>query len=210
MSNNNAIPSFEPSGSRSTVQARRVSSRRIPKSWVIAAILFYCASVITVGLLSGLLPRRTQHITILATATPSITTTQDPFACIEDECIPRLSSNLTVDSYELEYMYNNTNQTIAQGKVTIEFTLNQQIKQLIYHSKRLLNLEEPEIYEDDVYRSVLMRLYTPNDYISLRLTSNDLFTSNKYRLVQRFNVNLTDGNVGFYRNIFKDGNETMQ
>jgi hypothetical protein len=210
MSNNDAIRSFQESEPRSTGETKRSRSRRIPKSWIIAAILFYCASVVTVGLLAGLLPRRTQHINILATATPSMTTAPDPSKCIDDECEPRLSSDLIVDSYELEYMYNNTNQTTVQGKVTIEFTLKQPIKQLIYHSKGMLELEVPEIYENGACRSVLMRLYPLNDYISLLRTTNTLFAANNYKLVQKFNVNLTDGNVGFYQNVFKDGNETTQ
>ncbi len=185
------------------------SSRRTPKSWIITALLFYCASVVTVGLLSGLLPRRTQHVSILGTATQP-TTTSNPLTCIDDECNPRLLSNLTVDYYELEYMYNTTEQTTVQGQVTIEFTLHQPIRQLIYHSKRMLALEPPILVGGEVNRSVSMKLYVPNDYISLRLTTNDLFELNKYKLVQRFVIDLTDGTEGFYQTIFQDGNETMQ
>jgi len=195
----------------STEGSKRSRSCPIPKSWIIAAVLFYCASVVTVGLLAGLLPRRTQHITIYGTPTAtSITTTADPTICIDDECNPRLLSNLTVHNYQLEYIYNNTDQTTAQGNVTIEFTLNQPITQLIYHSKRLV-LGDPDIIEveGNVYHSVSMRLYAPNDYISLRLSTNTPFPANRYKLVQAFVVNLTDGNVGFYQNIFKDGNETQ-
>jgi hypothetical protein len=139
-----------------------------------------------------------------------MSTTPDPSVCIDDECNPRLASDLIVHTYELEYWYNNTEQTTVQGKVTIDFTLQKPIKQLIYHAKRLLDLEPPTIHADDVSLTVSMRLYTPNDYISLRLTTNELFKQNTYKLIQRFTVNLTDGNVGFYQNIFKDGNETMQ
>jgi hypothetical protein len=213
--------------------ARFKSLRSLPKSWIIAAVIFYCASVITVGLLAGLLPRRTQHITILATptqitgtstgvttsipgtstsittTTETITTTQDPSKCIDDECNPRLSSDIIVDSYELEYIYNDTQQSIVQGQVTIEFTLKQPVKQLIYHSKRMITLEEPALFEDNVYLIVSMRKYLPNDYISLRLSTNTLFAPNRYRLIQKFSVSLTDGNVGFYESVFKDVNGTM-
>jgi hypothetical protein len=220
MASNSGTLTFELGETRSSGGNTRFKSlRSIPKSWIIAALIFYCASVITVGLLAGLLPRRTQHITILATptqitatstsVTTPLTTTQDPSGCIDDECNPRLSSDLIVDSYELEYMYNDTRQTTVQGQVTIEFTLKQPVKQLIYHSKRMVKLEEPALFEDNVYMIVSMRKYTPNDYISLRLSSNSLFAPNRYRLVQKFIVSLTDGNSGFYQNIFKDGNETM-
>lgn len=190
------------------------SSRRIPKSWIIVAVLFYCASVITVGLLAGLLPRRIQHITILATPTadtPTTTTAPDPTACIEDECSPRLVSDLLVHTYELEYLYNDTEQTTAQGQVTINFTLKQPVIQLIYHAKRLLDLETPMIMQDGVHQHISMRLYPPNDYISLRLTSNASFVEDvQYQLTQKFTVNLTDGNVGFYQNVFKDGDGAMK
>jgi hypothetical protein len=194
----------------STEGSKRSRSCPIPKLWIIAAVLFYCASVVTVGLLAGLLPRRTQRITIYGTSTAtSITTTEGPALCIDDECNPRLLSKLIVHNYQLEYIYNNTEQSTAQGKVTIEFELKEQIAQLIYHSKRMVELENPAIFEDGVYRSVLMRLYAPNDYISLRLSTNTPFPANRYKLVQAFVVNLTDGNVGFYQNIFKDGNKTQ-
>jgi len=214
MGDNDEIPCFEIIESSNILENRHSSSSsRIPKSWIIAALLFYVASVVTVGLLSGLLPRRIQHITILATPTPSISNTTlspDPSQCIDDECNPRLLSDIIVEKYQLEYLYNNTNQTTIQGEVIIEFILKQPIKQLIYHSKRMLKLESPELYEDNVCRTVLMRLYKPNDYISLYRTSNDSFSPNKYILKQKFLVNLIDGNVGFYQNIYKDGNDINQ
>lgn len=207
--------SFELSESGSVRGTRYAPSRRIPKSWIIIAVLFYCASVTTVGLLAGFLPRRTRHITILATPTPtptstSITTTEDPSICIDDECNPRLLSDLIIENYELEYMYNNSEQTILQGQVIINFQLKQPIKQLIYHSKRMSKLENPALYEDGVYRLISMRQYLPNDYISLRLLNNNSFAPNKYKLVQKFLVDVADGNVGFYQNIFKDGNQITQ
>ncbi|CAF4416016.1 unnamed protein product, partial [Adineta steineri] len=56
---------------------------------------------------------------------------------------------------------------------------------------------------------VTMRIYSPNDYISLQSLSNDsLFTPNRYSLKQRFIVNLTDGSIGFYQSAFKLGNGT--
>jgi len=195
--------------SNGTATKRFKTLRSLPRSWIIAGVIFYCASVITVGLLAGLLPRRTQTITVLATPTPIITTTQDPSLCVEDECNPRLLSDLLVHSYELEYMYNDTTQTNVQGQVTIEFTLKQPVRQLIYHSKRMITLEEPALYEDGVNRLVSMRKYIPNDYISLRPLTNSSFPANRYRLIQKFVISLIDGNSGFYQSIFKDGNETM-
>ncbi|CAF1247472.1 unnamed protein product [Rotaria sordida] len=195
------------------------SLRSLPKSWIIVAVIFYCASVLTVGLLAGLLPRRTQHITIMATPTPippnmttTITTTvitQDPSQCIEDECNPRLLSDLIVHSYELEYICNDIRHTTADGQVTIEFTLKQPIKQLIYHSKGMIQLEEPALFEDGIYRIVTMKQYIPNDYISLRQSTGSLFAPNRYKLVQKFVISLTGTSVGFYQNFFKDKNETM-
>jgi len=196
--------------STGTATKRFKTLRSLPRSWIIAGVIFYCASVITVGLLAGLLPRRTQTITVVATPTPIITTTtQDPSLCVEDECNPRLLSDLLVHSYELEYMYNDTTQTNVQGQVIIEFTLKQPIRQLIYHSKRMITLEEPALYEDGVNRLVSMRKYVPNDYISLRPLTNSSFPANRYRLIQKFVISLIDGNSGFYQSIFKDGNETM-
>jgi hypothetical protein len=201
--------------STGTATKRFKTLRSLPRSWIIAGVIFYCASVITVGLLAGLLPRRTQTITVLATPTQiittgtPITTTQDPSLCVEDECNPRLLTDLLVDSYELEYMYNDTKQTNVQGQVIIEFTLNQPVRQLIYHSKRMITLEEPALYENGVNRLVSMRKYVPNDYISLRPLTNSSFPAKRYRLIQKFVISLIDGNSGFYQSIFKDGNETM-
>lgn len=187
------------------------SSRRIPKSWIIAAVLFYIASVVTVGLLAGLLPKRTQHITYIGTPTADTpTTTESPLPCVNDECNPRLQSDLTVHKYTLEYFFNNTQQTTVQGQVTIDFTLKQSIQQLIYHGKRFLDLETPLLLEDNVTHLVSMKFYPPNDYIVLQSLSNELFPENTYTLIQKFTVNLADGNVGFYQNIYQDGNETNQ
>ena len=225
MASNTSPTTLQLDEPRSTRGNKRLTSlRSLPKSWIIAAVLFYCASVITVGLLAGLLPRRTQQITILATPTqitgtstvtttqtpsPSTTITPHPSNCIDDECNPRLLSDLFVHSYDLEYMYNSSRQTTVQGQVTIDFTLKQPVKQLIYHSKRMVTLEEPALFEDGLYLIVSMRKYSPNDYISLRLVSNSSFAPNRYKLVQKFVVSLTDGNNGFYQSVFKDGNGTM-
>jgi len=209
MASSNVTPPFELGESKSIERSRRFKARRIPKSWIIAALLFYLASLVTAGLLAGFLPRRTQNISILGTPTSTSTTTaEDPSICLEDECNPRLLTDIIVHNYTLEYMYNSTEQTTVQGQVTIEFTLIQPVKQLIYHSKRMLRLENPVLFEAGVYRSVLMRQYLPNDYISIRLPSNELFAPNQYKLVQSFAVNLTDGNLGFYQTIFNDGHET--
>ncbi|CAF1192609.1 unnamed protein product [Adineta steineri] len=229
-SKNNTSPSImigETRTSSSSGNKRFGSLRNLPKSWLIAAIIFYCASVITVGLLAGLLPRRTQHITILATPTQSVTTTtpsiitpattttttltstHEPSICIEDECNPRLSNDLIVHNYTLQYLYNDTTQTHVQGVVIIEFTLKQPMKQIIYHSKRMIELEEPALYENGIYQFVSMKKYIPHDYISLRLMANASFPSNRYKLEQKFVVSLTDGNTGFYQSIFQDGDETM-
>ena len=183
-------------------------SRRTPKSWIFAVLLFYCASVVTVGLLAGFLPRRTERIKYIGTPTQPAPVTPDPANCIADECNLRLASNITVHTYDLEYRYNSTTDTTVQGRVTIDFTLYEPIVQLIYHGKRLLNLEPPSLIEDNECRMISMRQYIPNDYISLRLTTNGAFKPTRYKLTQRFTVNITDGNVGFYQNIFKDGNET--
>ena len=142
-------------------------------------------------------------------STKTIGSTASPIQCIDDECQPRLLSNIQVHSYELKYLYKNVDDTTAEGEVTIDFTLKQPTTQLIYHAKRLLNLSEPRLYEDGVYRPVSMRLYTPNDYVSLRsLTENRIFTTNRYELKQNFVVNLIDNNVGFYQGTFNQGNGT--
>lgn len=189
------------------------SLSKIPRSWLIAAVAFYCASVITVGLLAGLVPQRTQYITIYGTLAPPnsttiapITTTRDTHVCIDDECNPRLSNDLTVDSYDIEYIYNDTTQTTVEGQVTIQFTLKKPAKQLIYHAQGMDKLEEPALFEDEVYRFINMRTYVPNDYISLNLTTGGLFASNRYKLVQKFIVKLNNNFAGFYESVFPDNN----
>lgn len=173
--------------------------------------IFYSISLIT----AGILPQTTQEINELTTISQVIESTTDDknfdvSDCIEDECNPRLTSNLEVHSYELEYTYNNTNDTIVQGYVIIDFTLKEPVNQLIYHAKRMIEIDEPLLYEDGINRLVTMRKYSPNDYISLRLSSNDSqFTPNKYILKQKFVVSLIDGHVGFYQSIYHDGNGTM-
>jgi hypothetical protein len=173
--------------------------------WIIAGVLFYCISLSS----AGLLPEQIQEINELATISQIVANTNS-LECIEDECNPRLASNIEVHRYELEYIYNNTNDTTVQGHVTIFFTLKEPINQLIYHAKRMVELDEPLLYEDDINRLVTMRKYPPNDYISLRLvTKNSSFTPNRYRLKQNFVVSLIDGHVGFYQSIYNDGNGTM-
>jgi hypothetical protein len=175
-------------------------------SWIIVGVIFYFISLIT----AGLVPLQTQEIDELTTIS-QITTTKkfQSLECIEDECNPRLSSNLEVHSYELEYIYNNTNDTTAQGYVTIDFTLKESINQLIYHAKRMVELDEPLLYEDGINRPVTMRKYPPNEYISLRLVSNNSqFTPNQYTLKQKFVVNLIDGHVGFYQSVYNDDDGT--
>jgi hypothetical protein len=212
---NNGAPSPSELNESANVKIVRSSKsqRRIPISWIIVAVLFYWASVITVGLLAGLLPRRVHHITIYATPPPDppATTPPDPSACDGDECNPRLVSDLMVESYDLEYSYTSIEQTTAQGQVKIHFNLKQPVQQLIYHAKRLLNVQAPMLIQDGVHQHVSMRGYPPNDYLSLRLMDNKPFVEDVlYSLTQNFTVNLTDGNVGFYQNVFKDGGEEMK
>ena len=155
------------------------------------------------------------YSTSLTTAGPVLETTPahetlDLGECIADECKPRLSSHVEVHSYELEYRYNSTNDTVVQGHVTIDFTLREPIDQLIYHAKRMVELHDVVLYEDGVHRLVTMRTYPPNDYISLRLVEqNASFAPNRYRIKQKFAVSLIDGNVGFYQGIYNDGNGTV-
>lgn len=253
MASNSIISSFQVD--EPTKQKRDTcfkALRKLPRPVIIAGVIFYIASVLIVGLLAGLLPRRTQQVIVLSTstltstvqstttittATTTITTntntntdtaittittamittsttttatSQDPSICIEDECNPRLSSDIIVQSYELEYICNDTKQTAAQGRVTIKFTLRQPTKQIIYHAKGMIALEEPALFEDELYRVILMREYTPNDYISIRLSSDSLFAPNRYTLVQKFITNLIDGNVGFYQSTFNDKDDTTQ
>ena len=210
--------------------------RRLPRSYIIAAVIFYVASLLTVGLMAGLIPKRTQYVTIVVTATPPVSTTEinpstsatttttatmtmttstttgttvttttvHPSDCQEDECFPRLQSDLIVQSYQLEYRYSSSEQTAIPATVTIDFTLKQPVKQLIYHAKRLAKLEEPALFENNVNRLVRMRTYAPNDYVTLTLTSDARFPPNQYRLIQNFMVNVTDGNAGFYQSFFQD------
>lgn len=142
--------------------------------------------------------------------TLSSTTSQSSSAileCIEDECNPRLQSNIEVHIYELEYTCYSMNDTTVQGSVVIDFTLREPINQLIYHAKRMVSLEPPELYEDGINLPVTMQEYLPNDYLSLRLlTHNTTFSPNRYQLKQKFVVNLTDGNIGFYQSVYNDGN----
>jgi hypothetical protein len=177
-------------------------------SWIIAGVIFYCISLI----IAGLIPLQTQEIDELTTIS-EITTTKkfQSLECIEDECNPRLSSNLEVHSYELEYIYNNTNDTTVQGYVTIDFTLKESTNQLIYHAKRMVELDEPLLYEDGINRPVIMRKYPSNEYISLRLVStNSQFTPNRYRLKQKFVISLIDGHVGFYQSVYNDDDGTTE
>ena len=175
-------------------------------SWIIPGVVLYCASLI----IAGFIPLPTEEVNVLETSTLLLTTKKTNLVeCIEDECNQRLTSHLEVHSYELEYIYNNTNQTTIQGHVTITFTLQEPIDQLIYHAKRMVRLDEPIIYEDGINRLVTMRKYSPHDYISLRLKANNSqFAPNEYILKQKFVVSLIDGGVGFYQSIFKDGNGT--
>ncbi|CAF1318772.1 unnamed protein product [Adineta ricciae] len=187
---------------------RRISSlRQLPKSWIIIAIVFYCASLVTVGLLAGLLPRRIQYITVLETSSLPTTVTQNPSECVEDECNSRLLSDLIVDSYELEYICNDIKQTTMEGQVTINFQLRQPIKQLIYHAKEMIELKDAILFENGVQHAISMKRYLPNDYLSLRLVNNSLFPNSQYKLKQKFVINLLNPSIGFYQSLFQDTNQ---
>ena len=187
---------------------RRISSlRQLPKSWIIIAVVFYCASLVTVGLLAGLLPRRIEYVTVLETSSLPTTVTQDPSECVEDECSSRLVSDLMVDMYELEYICNDIKQTTMEGRVTIHFQLRQPIKQLIYHVKDMIELEEAMLFENDVQHTISMKRYLPNDYLSLRLVNNSLFPNGQYKLKQKFVINLLNPSIGFYQSLFQDKNQ---
>ena len=162
--------------------------------WIVTGVLIYSISIISTG-------------TIVEIAE---NTDEDPLECIADECHPRLSSNIEVYSYEIEYIYNNLTETTIQGHVTIDFTIKQSMTQLVYHAKRLIKLDEPVLSTDGRNHSVTMRLYPPNDYVSLYFSSNDsVFAPGRYELKQGFVVSLVDGNVGFYQNSYKDKNGTI-
>lgn len=231
---------------RSGSSGRFQALRRLPRSYIIAAVLFYCASLLTVGLMAGLIPKRTQYVTVVVTVSPPVSTTEilpssetpsissssstsiasstttttttitfpptttHPSDCQEDECFPRLKSDLIIQSYQIEYQYTSSEQTAIPGTVTIDFTLKQPIKQLIYHAKRMVKLEEPALFENNVNRLVTMRTYAPNDYVTLKLTSDTRFPPNQYRLIQNFVVNVTDGNTGFYQSFFQDEDGSMK
>ena len=222
------MATFEMQGSRDDKTISCLQTlRRVPKRWIIAAVLFYCVSVIGVGLLVGFLFKRTDYVTLvvsptlistttlststkMTTARPAVTTTTDSSDCVGDECNARLSTDLIVHTYKLEYRYNDTQQTTAEGQVTIHFTLKQPAQQLIYHSKRMLQLEQPVLLENDVNRLVTMRAYPAHDYISLRLASNLLFAPDRYELTQKFTVSLIDGNTGFYQSVFQETDDTTE
>lgn len=163
-------------------------------SWIIAGVLIFCIAFTATG--------------------PVVQTTEKPdedsLQCIDDECHPRLSSSIDVSSYEIEYTYNNLNETTIQGNVIIDFTIKEPTNQLIYHAKRMIELGEPVLSQDGIDRLVIMRQYPPNDYISLRLIGNEsVFSPGQYLLKQNFLVSLIDGNVGFYQSLYKDGNGTI-
>ncbi|UJR37822.1 hypothetical protein I4U23_030512 [Adineta vaga] len=175
-------------------------------------VIFYCTLFINANVVLEQ-TQETESLTTfsqISTATTIIPSKKiNSSKCIEDECNTRLSANIEVHSYELEYIYKNSTQTIVQGHVTINFTLKEPIKQLIYHAKRFIELEEPLLYEDGIHRLVSMRTYPSNDFISLRLaTRNSSFASNHYVLKQGFLVSLVDGNIGFYQSLYKNINGT--
>ncbi|CAF1272229.1 unnamed protein product [Rotaria sp. Silwood1] len=183
-------------------------------SRIIVSVVFFCTSLITIGLHARLIPQQIQEVNTLSTlsdeSTIETTTDFDPSICIEGECNPRLLSNLEVHSYELEYIYNDISDITVQGHVTINFTLKEPTNQLIYHAKRMIELDEPVLYEDGVHRLVTMRTYSPHDYVSLQLLSkNSLFSANQYILKQKFIVSLIYGNIGFYQTLYNDGNGTI-
>ncbi|CAF3867869.1 unnamed protein product [Rotaria magnacalcarata] len=184
--------------------------------WIRVSVLYCYISLMTVCLLAQTVPDNiTEAITLAAESdTSTITATTKSVVqstCIEDECNPRLLSHLEVHNYELEYIYADINHTIVQGYVTINFTLKQPIKQLIYHAKFMVQLDAPALFEDGVNRLVAMRTYPTNDYISLRrMSDNSSFAPNRYILKQKFVVSLIYGNTGFYQSLYNDGNGTIR
>ncbi|CAF2088041.1 unnamed protein product [Rotaria magnacalcarata] len=184
--------------------------------WIRVSVLYCYISLMTVCLLAQTVPDNiTEAITVAAESdTSTITATTKSVVqstCIEDECNPRLLSHLEVHNYELEYIYADINHTIVQGYVTINFTLKQPIKQLIYHAKFMVQLDAPALFEDGVNRLVAMRTYPTNDYISLRrMSDNSSFAPNRYILKQKFVVSLIYGNTGFYQSLYNDGNGTIR
>lgn len=183
--------------------------RRLTMSRIRTGVRVYLFSLLIVSLHGVPLSSSTKTIVPTPSSSPPTSTKSVPVTCIDDECHSRLLAQVDVHSYELEYIYKNTNDTTVQGQVIIDFTLKRAVSQLIYHGKRLLNLTVPTLYEDGVQRLVTMEQYAPNNYISLRLDSNETgFPANHYRLKQNFVVNLLDGNVGFYQGTFNDGNRT--
>lgn len=190
--------------------------------WVIVQAVFYCVSLIATCVNTvSLRPEQLQEFNVstsssdefTAVAATTVSTVKDlnQTVCIDDECNPRLVSNLEVHSYELKYIYKSFQDTTVQGHVTIDFTLKQPTRQLIYHAKRMFQLDEPALFENGVYRHITMRNYAPYDYVSLRLRSvNSSFAVNRYTLKQNFAVSLTDGHVGFYQSLYTDGGETVK
>ena len=190
-------------------------------SRIIASTILCCISLITAALRTHLIPQQIPEVDALAKASETSTVlsafssttaakSSGQLECIEDECKLRISTNLEVHSYDLEYIYTHMNETTARGSVIIDFTLKEPTNQLIYHGKRMIQLDKPALYEDGVLRLVTMRIYPPNDYISLRIApNNSVFKPNRYRLKQTFVVSLIDGNVGFYQSLYNDGNRTV-
>ena len=173
-------------------------------SWMITGVVFCSILLITNGFAP---PFTEENIEITTRPLTTLNPQSDALKCIEDECNPRLQSKIEVHTYELEYTCYSMNDTTIQGSVVIDFTLREPINQWIYHGKRMVSPDQPELYEDGVNLPVTMREYLPSDYLSLRLLSeNATFSPNRYQLKQKFVVNLTDGNLGFYQSLYTDRN----
>ncbi|CAF1214222.1 unnamed protein product [Didymodactylos carnosus] len=215
------IPSSEQE-TTNTLQGLKISTK-----WIILGAVFYVASLVIVGLIVGLVPKRAQQITIIETAQTdklstidsqtstvsmfhqscNITNFQCSISSLYDE---RLSKAILPLHYELEYRIENMTQTTFKGSVKMHFQLKQRLKRLVYHAKRMTKLCPPLLQQGDVTMNVNMSLCLENESVILEDNSGKSFPENdgktKYILYQEFESKLNDGNVGFYQSEFKDIN----
>jgi hypothetical protein len=188
----------------------------ISRSLAAIIMIFYIAILLTVGLLAGLLAKRTSTETYYyvlddsttTTTSPSSpspqtlsTTTPDPFGIGPWQNI-RLPKEIKPINYNLSIYDINTVEGKYEGKTIIQFSLTNNLKHIMFHVKNLtIDASNVKLYLDNSIVSTGRQFqYTRNQFYVLE--SNEEFKQGEYRLDIVYTGYTNIGIVGMYQSSY--------
>ena len=195
----------------------------ISKSLALIIIVFLMVIIFIVGLLAGLLGKRSstetyyyvpEAISTSSNLNVSVTTvapqtTPDSFGNGPWQDI-RLQTEIKPISYKLSFSNINTNLGTYTGKTTIKFDLKASLKHIMFHIKYLTinaqSIRLLHIVDNAVVPISRQFEYVRNQYYVLE--SSTLFKDGEYELEVTYTGSTTIGIVGMYQSTYQEDGQS--